>query len=98
VIDFNAEDVSETNTGQWSWRSTSRSSSIQPRSRRRWRPWGRRSGGSPCRPGFDAIRVPGDRSLGGRPARLRDGITLSPGLVRQLDELAAAQHLPPLQA
>ena len=53
---------------------------------------------SPRRPGFDAIRLPGDRSLGGRPARLRDGITLFPGLVRQLDELAAARDLPPLEA
>ena len=50
------------------------------------------------RPGFDAIRLPGDRSLGGRPATLRDGVVLSPGLVRELDELADARRLPSLQA
>ena len=98
MIDFNADDVSETNTGQ-SVMALDISVLVDPAAlAARVAAVGEEIRGSPRRPGFDAIRLPGDRSLGGRPARLRDGITLSPGLVRQLDELAAAQHLPPLEA
>ena len=98
VIDFNADDVSETNTGQ-SVMALDISVLVDAAAlAAQVAAVGEDIRSSARRPGFDAIRLPGDRSLGGRPARLRDEIMLFPGLVRQLDELAAAQHLPPLAA
>jgi LDH2 family malate/lactate/ureidoglycolate dehydrogenase len=51
---------------------------------------------SALRPGFDAIRIPGDRSLGQREARRRDGIPIPPALRQSLDQVAKAHGLPPL--
>jgi L-2-hydroxycarboxylate dehydrogenase (NAD+) len=96
VIDFNADDRTETNTGQAilaldlsvlgdpdSLRAAVAEVCDDIRT-------------SPLRPGFDAIRLPGDRSLGGRAEREANGIALSPALLAQLDQVAADCRLPPL--
>jgi L-2-hydroxycarboxylate dehydrogenase (NAD+) len=49
-------------------------------------------------PGFDAIRIPGEARRRRKTERGRDGITLTPALLTQLDELAARLKLPPLRA
>jgi L-2-hydroxycarboxylate dehydrogenase (NAD+) len=96
VIDFNADDQSMTNTGQailaldlsvlgdpaaLQAAVTEVCDEIRH---------------SPLRPGFDAIRIPGDRSLGGRAERIAAGIPLSPGLLAQLDQVASDCALSPL--
>jgi L-2-hydroxycarboxylate dehydrogenase (NAD+) len=89
VIDFNADDTTETNTGQAIMALdisvlgdpamlADQVASVCGDIRR-----------SETRPGFDAIRIPGDRSLGGRTERLTAGIAVSPPLLAQLDQLAA---------
>jgi LDH2 family malate/lactate/ureidoglycolate dehydrogenase len=98
VIDFNADDLTETNTGQAVMALdisilgdpaglAAEVAAIAAEIR-----------GSALRPGFDAIRLPGDRSLGGRAARLAEGIPIPSGLMRQLDDLAAGLALPALSA
>jgi LDH2 family malate/lactate/ureidoglycolate dehydrogenase len=44
--------------------------------------------GNPPRPGFDAVRMPGDRGLARRQEQLRDGIALHPTIAPMLDECA----------
>jgi LDH2 family malate/lactate/ureidoglycolate dehydrogenase len=96
VVDFNADDVTETNTGQAvvaldigaiadleTFEATA--SAVLQDIR-----------GSALRPGFDSIRIPGDRSLGQREARRRDGIPIPPALRQSLDQVATAHGLPPL--
>ena len=52
--------------------------------------------GSARLPGVEAIRVPGGERLRKRAERDRDGVALSPSLVKQLDEIAARLNIPPL--
>ena len=98
VIDFNADDVTETNTGQAVMALdisifgdpsalAAEVAAISDDIR-----------GSALRPGFDAIRLPGDRSLGGRAVRVSQGIPIPAGLMRQLDDLATGLDLPALSA
>jgi L-2-hydroxycarboxylate dehydrogenase (NAD+) len=47
-------------------------------------------------PGFDAIRLPGAERMKRREQRSRDGVTLAPALMKQLDELAGNLNLTPL--
>ena len=49
-------------------------------------------------PGFDAIRLPGERRAQCRAERTRDGVPLAPALLDQLDRLAQELHLEPLRA
>jgi LDH2 family malate/lactate/ureidoglycolate dehydrogenase len=88
VIDFNADDKSETNTGHF----------ICAIDIKRFIPLAtftaevdRHVGdlhASRRLPGFDAIRLPGERRRAGRAQRLRDGIPLPDALKGQLDKLA----------
>ena len=88
VIDFNADDASETNTGHF----------ICAIDIKRFIPLDaftaqvdRHMGdlhASPLLPGFDAIRLPGERRRACREERLRDGIPLPDVLKAQLDKLA----------
>lgn len=95
VIDFNADDRSETNTGQaimalniaaltglagFAEAVSAVAGDIR---------------GSALRPGFDAIRLPGDRSIGGREGRLHGGIPLAPALIAQLDAIAKDSGIAP---
>jgi L-2-hydroxycarboxylate dehydrogenase (NAD+) len=89
VIDFNADDTSETNTGHF----------ICAIDIKRFIPLDtfkaevdRHMGdlhASRRLPGFDAIRLPGERRRACREERLRDGIPLPDALKAQLDKLAA---------
>ena len=54
--------------------------------------------GSPRLPGFDAIRLPGERRAQCRAERMRDGVPLAPALLDQLDHLAKELRLEPLRA
>src|SRR5690349_7241208 len=88
VVDFNADDTSETNTGHF----------ICAIDIRRFIPLetftaevDRHMGdfhASARLPGFDAIRLPGERRRACRAERLRDGIPLPDALAAQLDKLA----------
>jgi L-2-hydroxycarboxylate dehydrogenase (NAD+) len=89
VVDFNADDGSETNTGHFMvaidiarfvplatfTAEVDRHVKDFRQSRRL--------------PGVDEIRLPGDRRAQCREERLRDGVPIAPALVAQLDKLAA---------
>jgi len=89
VVDFNADDTSETNTGHF----------ICAVDIKRFTPLDtfiaevdRHMGdlhASKRLPGFDAIRLPGERRRACREERLRDGIPLPEALAAQLDKVAA---------
>jgi LDH2 family malate/lactate/ureidoglycolate dehydrogenase len=89
VVDFNADDTSETNTGHF----------ICAIDIKRFIPLDtftaevdRHMGdfhASARLPGFDAIRLPGERRRACREERLRDGIPLPDALAAQLDKLAS---------
>jgi LDH2 family malate/lactate/ureidoglycolate dehydrogenase len=49
-------------------------------------------------PGHDSIRLPGMERVRRREQRSRDGVTLAPELIQQLDGLAASFHVVPLGA
>jgi LDH2 family malate/lactate/ureidoglycolate dehydrogenase len=53
---------------------------------------------SPTLPGFDRIRIPGEERKKRRADRSRNGVELSPGVVKQLDTLAAGLKIEPLPA
>jgi LDH2 family malate/lactate/ureidoglycolate dehydrogenase len=88
VVDFNADDTSETNTGHF----------ICAIDIKRFIPLetftaevDRHMGdfhASQRLPGFDAIRLPGERRRQCRAERQRDGIPLPDALAAQLDKLA----------
>jgi LDH2 family malate/lactate/ureidoglycolate dehydrogenase len=52
---------------------------------------------SPLLPGFDAIRLPGDRRAVCRDERLRDGVPIPRPLLAQLDALASELKIKPLR-
>src|ERR1700756_1896512 len=88
VVDFNADDTSETNTGHF----------ICAIDIKRFIPLEAFNAevdrhmsdfhASPRLPGFDATRLPGERRRQCRDERLRDGIPLPDALAAQLDKLA----------
>jgi L-2-hydroxycarboxylate dehydrogenase (NAD+) len=96
VVDFNADAESETNTGHF----------IVALDVARFVPLDaftaevdrhlRDLRASPRLPGFDAIRLPGDRRAECRAERTRDGVPLAPALLDQLDRLAQELRLKPL--
>ena len=97
VIDFNADDDSATNTGH----------AIIAVDIARFVPLKtftaevdrhlRDLRGSRLLPGFDAIRVPGERRAACRDERARDGIPVPAPLLAQLDKLAAELQIKPLR-
>jgi LDH2 family malate/lactate/ureidoglycolate dehydrogenase len=96
VVDFNADDGSETNTGHF----------IIAVDIGRFLPLAtftaevdRHIGDlrqSKRLPGVDAIRLPGDRRSECRDERQRDGVPIAPALLAQLDQLAGDLKLKPL--
>jgi L-2-hydroxycarboxylate dehydrogenase (NAD+) len=98
VVDFNADAASETNTGHF----------IVALDVGRFVPLATFTTeadrhlddlrASPRLPGFDAIRLPGERRAQCRAERTRDGVPLAPALVDQLDRLAQELRLTPLRA
>src|SRR5437868_3767350 len=96
VIDFNADDASETNTGHF----------ILALDIARFLPLEdykvevdrhvRELKESKRLPGVDQIRMPGERRLACRDDRRRNGVPLAAALVAQLDKLAAELGIKPL--
>jgi L-2-hydroxycarboxylate dehydrogenase (NAD+) len=98
VIDFNADDDSATNTGHCIV-AVDIARFVPPetftaevdRHLRDLR-------GSRLLPGFDAIRLPGERRAACRDERSRDGVPVPAPLLAQLDKLAAELQIKPLRA
>jgi LDH2 family malate/lactate/ureidoglycolate dehydrogenase len=98
VIDFNADDGSETNTGHF----------IVALDVARFLPLAeytaevdrhvRELKESKRLPGVDEIRMPGERRRACREDRMRNGVPLAPALVTQLDALAAQLAIAPLHS
>src|SRR3954447_5972941 len=98
VIDFNADDASETNTGHFilaldiacflpldSYKAEVDRHIRELKESKRL-------------PGVDEIRMPGERRLACRDDRLRNGVPLAPALVAQLDKLAGGLGVKKLQS
>src|SRR5580693_855805 len=89
VVDFNADDNSETNTGHFMvaidiarFLPLATFTAEVDRHVKDFRQ-------SKRLPGVDEIRLPGDRRAQCREERLRDGVPIAPALLAQLDKLAA---------
>jgi LDH2 family malate/lactate/ureidoglycolate dehydrogenase len=96
VIDFNADDASETNTGHFiialdvaRFLPVTEFKAEMDRHLRDLR-------ASARQPGVDVIRLPGDRRYALKTERLRDGIPLSAAVLAKLDELARDLGIAPL--
>jgi L-2-hydroxycarboxylate dehydrogenase (NAD+) len=97
VVDFNADDSSETNTGHFMvaidiarFVPLATFTAEVDRHVRDFRQ-------SKRLPGVDEIRLPGDRRAQCREERLRDGVPIAPALLAQLDKLAAELKIKPLR-
>src|SRR5262245_45622565 len=96
VIDFNADDASETNTGHFilaldiarflpleAYKAAVDRHVLELKASKRL-------------PGVDQIRMPGERRLACRDERLRNGVPLAAPLVAQLDKMAGELDVTPL--
>jgi LDH2 family malate/lactate/ureidoglycolate dehydrogenase len=97
VVDFTKDDASSTNTGQCicvvnlaAMGDPAQFKAEVDRVRAEMQ-------GSRTRPGFDEIRIPGDRALATRETRLRDGVPISPPLLDSLRPAAEAAGVAPLE-
>src|ERR1700688_4892080 len=97
VVDFNADDASETNTGHFMvaidvarFLPLATFAAEVDRHVKDFR-------NSKRLPGVDEIRLPGDRRRECRAERLRDGVPIAPALLAQLDKLAAELKIKPLR-
>jgi L-2-hydroxycarboxylate dehydrogenase (NAD+) len=97
VVDFNADDSSETNTGHFMvaidiarFVPLATFTAEVDRHVNDFRQ-------SKRLPGVDEIRLPGDRRAQCRAERLRDGVPIAPALLAQLDKLAAELKIKPLR-
>src|SRR6202050_1044666 len=97
VVDFNADDSSETNTGHFMvaidiarFLPLATFTAEVDRHVRDFKQ-------SKRLPGVDDIRLPGDRRRECRAERMRDGVPIAPALMAQLDKLAAELKVTPLQ-
>jgi len=97
VVDFNADDASETNTGHFMvaidiarFLPLAAFTAEVDRHVRDLR-------ASKRLPGVDAIRLPGDRRSTCRAERLRDGVPIAAPLLAQLDKLAGELKIKPLR-
>jgi LDH2 family malate/lactate/ureidoglycolate dehydrogenase len=97
VIDFNADDKSETNTGHCI-AAIDIARFVPPQSfTAEVDRHVRDLRASQRLPGVDAIRLPGDRRAECRDERARDGVPIPPPLLAQLDKLAAELQIKPLR-
>ena len=97
VVDFNADDASETNTGHFMIAvDITRFVPLQTFTAEVDRHV-RDLRASRRLPGVDAIRLPGDRRAECRDERLRDGVPIATPLLAQLDKLAAELKVKPLR-
>jgi L-2-hydroxycarboxylate dehydrogenase (NAD+) len=97
VVDFNADDSSETNTGHFIIAvDIARFVPLQTFTAEVDRHV-RDLRASKRLPGVDEIRLPGDRRAECREERLRDGVSIAAPLLAQLDKLAAELKIKPLR-
>jgi LDH2 family malate/lactate/ureidoglycolate dehydrogenase len=96
VIDFNVDDASATNTGQFIVAIDVASFTDLDAFRREVGRIGEEMKGSALRPGFDEIRLPGERALSTREMRLADGVPLPAPLAEKLNAIAARCGVEPL--
>jgi len=97
VVDFNAEDTSETNTGHFMVAiDVARFLPLEAFKAEVDRHIGEFRA-SKRLPGVEAIRLPGDRRSECRAERLRDGVPIAPALLAQLDKLAGELKIKPLR-
>ncbi len=89
VVDFNADDERPTNTGQAVIAVDPAAFGDPVRFRAQVEVVRDEMKASALRPGFDAIRLPGERALGLRRERLTAGVPLPLGLLGRLNVLAA---------
>lgn len=96
VVDFNADAKSTTNTGQFIL-ALDIKAFTDPEVFRKGvdKVWAEMKS-SPKLPGFDDIRLPGERLANVTAKRRENGIPLAPALTAQLDELAASLGIDPL--
>ncbi len=96
VIDFNADDHSVTNTGQFI-AAIDIASFIDVNTFKRQvaRILGEMKS-SALRPGFNEIRIPGERALSIRDQRTSEGIPIAPALMEKLNAIAASCGVDPL--
>jgi LDH2 family malate/lactate/ureidoglycolate dehydrogenase len=96
VVDFNADDTSRTNTGQFIVAIDVAAFMDPVTFKRQVSAVAADILASPTLPGFDRVRLPGDRTPDITAERQRNGIPVVPALKAQLDKLAADLDLPPL--
>ncbi|WP_405404396.1 Ldh family oxidoreductase [Paracoccus sp. Ld10] len=97
VIDYNTDDDSVSNTGQFIVAIDIASFTDLDHFKAEIARIGDEMTGSALRPGFDAIRMPGERALSVRDERLARGIPVPDAVVAKLDDMARACGVPPLQ-
>jgi LDH2 family malate/lactate/ureidoglycolate dehydrogenase len=97
VVDFNADDSSETNTGHFIIAADVTRfiplETFNAEVDRHVRDFKQ----SKRFPSVDEIRLPGDRRRECRAERMRDGVPIAPALMAQLDKLAAELQVKPLR-
>jgi LDH2 family malate/lactate/ureidoglycolate dehydrogenase len=96
VIDFNADDRSVTNTGQFMVAVDIASFSDVAAFKKGVDKVIDEMKSSPLRPGFDEIRLPGERALAERAKRAADGIPLPAPLLDKLNTIAAGHSIEPV--
>ncbi len=98
VIDFNADDASTTNTGQFILAIDIKAFGDVAAFKAQVDAIRAEMKASLLRPGFDSIRLPGERALSLRQDRLLQGIPLAAPLLSELDRLAASLRIASLTA
>lgn len=97
VIDYNHDDDSVTNTGQFIVAIDIASFTDLDKFKADVARIGDEMTGSARRPGFDIIRLPGERALTIREQRLAEGVPLPASMVQKLEDIAQACGVDSLQ-
>lgn len=98
VIDFNADDKSVTNTGQLVLAVDVKAFCDVALFKNRVDAVRAEMKSSPLRPGFDDIRLPGERALAAHKTRSAEGIPLPAPLLKELDKVANDLGITPIAA
>jgi LDH2 family malate/lactate/ureidoglycolate dehydrogenase len=98
VIDFNADDKGVTNTGQFIVALDVKAFCDVTFFKNRVDAVRAEMKSSPLRPGFDDIRLPGERALAAHKTRSAEGIPLPAPLMKELDKVARDLGILPIAA
>jgi len=98
LVDFTKDDASPTNTGQCICVVNLAAMSDPAAFKAEVDRVRAEMKGSRLRPGFDEIRIPGDRALASREVRLREGVPISAALLDSLRPASEAAGVAPLEA